>query len=354
VQSTHERGDWSVRTQSSYVGASRQNEALRFGLRQDRAPKVDLSDYSLQIARGPLSLSLGNVSEGTNRHLINSFPSRGIETRFGGQRVSVSLAALNGSSIVGWDNITGLENNRHRVQSGTLNMELVPARPGALHVDATLMNGSLLPQTAFTQGGIVDAERSAGGGVQLLAASPSQRVRVAAGFSRSRFDNPANDRELTGDTTVVAVRQERRGASYVEVNAGLLQNASVSGLFSTTLNAVYRHERVDPMYRSVTAQTQSDRLQDSYELAGNVGAIGLQLAHSRYHDNLDDVVSILRTLNRMSTAQASLPIVTLSGRASRRIAFSTDQLRGESRSPVRRRNSRQQRVLGISRTGSGE
>jgi len=313
VQSTHERGDWSVRTQSSYVGASRQNEALRFGLRQDRAPKVDLSDYSLQIARGPLSLSLGNVSEGTNRHLINSFASRGIETRFGGQRVSVSLAALNGSSIVGWDNITGLENNRHRVQSGTLNMELVPARPGALHVDATLMNGSLLPQTAFTQGGIVDAERSAGGGVQLLAASPSQRVRVAAGFSRSRFDNPANDRELTGDTTVVAVRQERRGASYVEVNAGLLQNASVSGLFSTTLNAVYRHERVDPMYRSVTAQTQSDRLQDSYELAGNVGAIGLQLAHSRYHDNLDDVVSILRTLNRMSTAQASLPIATLVG-----------------------------------------
>jgi len=111
----------------------------------------------------------------------------------------------------------------------------------------------------------------------------------------------------------VAVRQERRGASYVEVNAGLLQNASVSGLFSTTLNAVYRHERVDPMYRSVTAQTQSDRLQDSYELAGNVGAIGLQLAHSRYHDNLDDVVSILRTLNRMSTAQASLPIATLMG-----------------------------------------
>ena len=110
--------------------------------------------------------------------------------RIGGQRVSVSLAALNGSSIVGWDNITGLENDKHRVQSGTLNSELVPARPGALHVDATLMNGSLLPQTAFTQGGVVDAERSTGGGVQLSAASPSQRVRIAAGVSRSRFDNP--------------------------------------------------------------------------------------------------------------------------------------------------------------------
>ena len=110
---------------------------------------------------------------------------------------------------------------------------------------------------------------------------------------------------------MVAVRQERRGASFVEVNAGLLQNASVSGLFSTTLNAVYRHERVDPMYRSVTAQTQSDRLQDSYEIAGNVGVVSLQLAHSRYHDNLDDVASILRTLNRMSTAQTSVPVAAL-------------------------------------------
>ncbi len=311
VQSTHERREWSIKTQSSYVGASRQNEALRFGLRQDRAPKVDLADYSVQIARGPVSLSLGNVSEGANRQLINSFASRGVEARIGGQRVSVSLAALNGSSIVGWDNITGLENDKHRVQSGTLNFELVPARPGALHVDATLMNGSLLPQTAFTQGGVLDAERSTGGGVQLSAASPSQRLRVAAGFSRSRFDNPANDRELVGDTTVIAVRQERRGASYVELNAGLLQNARVSGLFSTTLNAVYRHERVDPMYRSVTAQTQSDRLQDSYEIAGNVGTVSLQLAHSRYHDNLDDVASILRTLNRMSTAQVSVPVAAL-------------------------------------------
>jgi hypothetical protein len=311
LETTHERDNWSFRTQSNYIGVSRQNEALRFGIRQDRAPKIDLSDYTIQLARGLTSLSFGHLTEGTNRHLINSFASRGVEARVGGQRASVILSAVNGSSTVGWNNITGLENRNHRIQSGTLNVELLPSRAGALHLDATLMNGSLLPQTAFTQGAVVDAEQSTGGGVQFSASTPSQRLRLSAGVSRSRFENSPNDRELVRDTAVVPVQQERRGASYLELNAALLQNASVAGLFSTTLNAVYRRERVDPMYRSVAAQAQADRLNDSYELAGNVGAIALQVAHTRYHDNLDDIPSILRTLNRMSTAQISVPVAAL-------------------------------------------
>jgi hypothetical protein len=311
VQTTHARGGWSLRTQSNFVGVSRQQEALRFGIRQDRAPKIDLSDYIVQLERGPASLSLGHVTEGTNRYLINSFASRGVEAKVGNARATLSLAALNGSSIVGWSNLTGLDNGDHRVQSGTLNLELVASRPGALHVDATVMNGSLLPQTSFTQGAVVDAERSTGEGVQVSAASPSQRLRFAAGLSRSRFDNPAKDRELTGDTSVVPVLPENRGALYVEVGAGLLQNATLPHLFATTLNAVYRRERVDPLYRSVAAQAQADRLQDTYELSGNVGAFALQASQSRNHDNLDDVASILRTVNRLSTAQVSVPVASL-------------------------------------------
>lgn len=311
LQTTHERDGWRFQTTSNYVGASRRQEALRYGDRHDRAPKIDLSDYVLQLERGPASLSLGHVSAGTNRHLINSFASRGVEARVGGTRASVTVSALNGSSVVGWNNFTGLENGDHRVQSGTLNLELVPSRPGAIHLDATLMNGSLLPQTSFTQGAVVDAERSTGAGVQFSAATPSQRLRVAGGLSKSRFNNPAKDHELTGDTTVVPVREERRGAYYVEANAGLLQNASVGGLFSTSVNAVYRREQVDPMYRTVAAQTQSDRVQDTYEIAGNVGVVNLQISHNRYHDNLNDIASILKTLNRMSTVQVSAPLAGL-------------------------------------------
>jgi hypothetical protein len=173
------------------------------------------------------------------------------------------------------------------------------------------MRGSLRPQTSFTQGGVVDAERSTGTGIQLAAATPSQRLRLAAGVSRSRFDNPARDAELLGDPTVVAVRTERRTALYVEANAGLLQNFALPHLFSTTLTATYRLERVDPMYRSVAATTQADRLQDSYELTGNVGVLAVQLLRGRDHDNLDDIPSILRTFNRITTANVSLPLAAL-------------------------------------------
>jgi hypothetical protein len=311
LQSTHERGRWTLRTQSNYLGASRRQEALRYGIRQDEAPKVDLADYLVQLQRGPATLSLGHVTEGANRHLINAFASRGVEMRVGGAAASVALAALNGSSVVGWDNITGLNDGNHRVTSGTLNVELVPRRPGAVHIDATLMRGSLLPQTSFSQGAVVDAERSTGTGVQLAAATPSQRLRLAAGVSRSRFDNPTRDAELLGDTNVVRVRSERRSAMYVEMNAGLLQNVALPHLFATTLNATYRLERVDPMYRSVAATTQSDRLFDAYELSGNLGAVAIQLVRSRDHDNLDDLASVLRTHNRISTANVSAPISAL-------------------------------------------
>ena len=293
LQSTHERDAWRFRTQSNYIGASRRQDALRFGIQNDRAPKIDLSDYVLQLERGPASLSLGHVTEGINRHLLNSFASRGVEAKIGGTRANLTLSAINGSSIVGWSNFSGLDNGDHRIQSGTFNLELLPSRPGAIHVDATLMNGSLLPQTSFTQSAIVDAERSTGAGIQLAASTPSQRLRLAGGFSRSRFDNPAHDPQLSGDTTVVPVRVERRGAYYGELTAMLLQNASIGGLFTSTLSAVYRRERVDPMYRTVAAQTQADRLQDSYELSGNIGVLNLQLSQNRYHDNLDDISSIL-------------------------------------------------------------
>jgi hypothetical protein len=234
-----------------------------------------------------------------------------VQLRAGGPVVSVALSALNGSSVVGWNNLTGLDRSEHRVQSGTLNLELLPARPGALHIDATLVHGSLLPQTSYTQGGVVDAERSTGSGVQLAAATPSQRFRVAAGFSRSRFENPARDHELLGDTTVVEVQPEQRAAAYLELNAELLQSLRILGLFATSLNAAYKRERVDPMFRSVVASSQADRLQDTYELSGSLGVIAVQASASRNHDNLDDLPSLLRTFNRSSTAQVSVPVASL-------------------------------------------
>jgi hypothetical protein len=312
LQSEHARSGWTLRTQSNYLGVSRREEALRYGQQQNEAPRLDLSDYMVQLERGGAAFGLGHVSTGSNRYLMNAFASRGVSATVRGGVASVAVAAVNGSSVVGWDNFAGLDNGDHRIYSATLGVELRPKRPGALHVDATMLNGSLLPQTSFTQGAVVDAERSTGGGVQLSASTPAQRLRAAVGYARSRFDNPTNrDAQLDSGVAVVPVREETRDARYVELNAVLLQNVTLPKLFSTTLNAAYRHERVDPLYRSVAASLQADRLQHAFDVSGNLGALSLQLAHSRGNDNLDRLASVLTTRTRISSAIASLPTASL-------------------------------------------
>jgi hypothetical protein len=312
LQSAHVRGGWTLRTQSNYLGVSRREEALRWGLRQNEAPRFDLSDYVVQIERGRTTVGLGHVSTGSNRHLMNEFASRGASVSVRGGVANLAVAALNGSSVVGWNNFAGLDNGNHRIYSATLGMELRPRRPGALHLDATVLDGSLLPQTSFTQGAVVDAERSTGTGVQLSASTPSQRLRAAVGYARSRFDNPIDrDTQLDSGVAVVPVRREASGAQYVELNAVLLQSATLANLFATTLNAGYRHERVDPLYRSVAASVQGDRLQHTGDLGGNIGVLSFQLSHGRGSDNLDRLASVLTTRTRTSAANATLPTAGL-------------------------------------------
>jgi hypothetical protein len=312
-RSSHEAASWGLETQANVVGSSRQEQALRFAQRGRAAPQVDLSDYLISLRLRSARLSVGHVTAGTNRHLANGFGSRGVTVSTNiGPATTLSLGALHGSAIVGWDHPVGLGRPNHRVMSAGLAGELVPRRPGALRVDVSLLNGSLLPQPSFTQGAVVDAERSTGAGVQLSASTPGQRIRLAGGYARSRFTNPALDPQLLGDTVVRRVRPETRAARYVEVAMGLVQNARVRHLGAVTLNTAYRHERVDPLYRSVAASTQSDRQNHALDLTGNAGLLAGQISHAWSGDNLDDVPSVLRTAGRQSTASVALPLSSAS------------------------------------------
>jgi hypothetical protein len=306
----HEATAWAAESNANALGSSRQEEALRFGELGRAAPQVDLSDYLIGLRRRNTRLSLGHVSVGANRHLVNGFGSRGVTLGAEKGRASLTVGALNGTSIVGWDNLIGLTEANHRVASAILAGELLP-RAGALHLDVSLLKGSLRPQTGFTQGAVVDAERSTGGGVQLSASTPGGRLRLAGGYARSRFTNPARDPELLGDTTVQAVISETRGARYVELGVGLLEAKHVKSLGDVSLTAGYKHERIDPLYRSVTASLQADRQQDIVDANFTAGPLTGQVSHTRGHDNLGNVESVLRSLNRESGASLALPLANI-------------------------------------------
>ncbi|HEX4931937.1 MAG TPA: hypothetical protein VFV33_02085, partial [Gemmatimonadaceae bacterium] len=187
------RDGWEVTLQSNAVGASEKTQRLRYGERQDRAPTVDLSDYQLQLRHGAVRAAIGNLSVGGNRYLLSGFGSRGVTAGVQLHRaVSLEASAVNGTNVVGWDNLLGVSEGDHRMLSTGLAVEFIPSRPGALHVDVQALDGSLLPRTGFTQGAVTDAERSRGYGVQVSMSDAQQRVRFGAGVTESRFRNPSD------------------------------------------------------------------------------------------------------------------------------------------------------------------
>ncbi|NLG75279.1 MAG: hypothetical protein GX535_03505 [Xanthomonadaceae bacterium] len=307
------KNDWRFAARIHTLGVSEREKALRYGDEGDEAPLVDLSDYSLRIDRPEdqrTYFELGHVTHGQHRHLMPGFASRG--AIFGapiGAGGAARFAALSGTSIVGWNNITGLARSDHRILSAGLGWQLVPTRPGALSIDVDYLDGSLLPRSAFNAGTITDAETSQSWGVRAAGSTESGRLRFDAGFARSRFHNPF-DPTLAFDLDVVPVREEERDARYVDLYWDAVQNRFV-GRHAASLSFALRHERIDPQYRTVAAFLQSDIDQNVIEMTGLLGPLQLQLAHARAEDNLDDLPSVLTTKTRRSNAGLGLALSSL-------------------------------------------
>ena len=315
LRSTAERGGWSLTTQSNYVGVTRRQEALGFAAHGNNAPLLDLSDYSigLRSAGGGTALSVGNVTFGTSRHLANNFAARGGTLSLVDGGTSVSVGAMSGSPQIGWSDFTGLDRPTDRVFGAALGQEMIATHPGSLRFDVTLLDGAKQPRTSFTQGAVVDAERSAGGSIQLTAALPNQRARLTSGYTRSRFENPARDAQLLGDTTLKRPQPATRGARFVEASAAVLQNLAtpVGGPANLTLG--FRDERVDPLFRSVTAQAPADRQQDGADATLSLGAISGQLSQNWTRDNIANVQSVLTTRGNSTTASLAVPVAAVGG-----------------------------------------
>ena len=310
-QSEFVRGDFTLGGHANVIGTTYENEALRFGTEGEKAPLIDLSSYLISLQKGPAGFSLGHVSFGSNRHLINSFSSRGITGiyRFG-KIGDVSMAAVNGTSIVGWSNFVGLDSQQHQILSATLGLELIRSRPGGFRVETTILDGSLLPRTNFNQNVVNDAEESRGAGLRIQFSDAAQRFRVEGGYAKSKFTNP-NDPLLSQGVNLVPVREEDKDARYLDVSYGVVQNKILKGSRTASLTLAYRHEKAEPFFRSVAAFVQADRMQNVFEVQGTLADIAFQVNHSRSNDNLDNVPSILKTLTRGHTVSLGFPLQTL-------------------------------------------
>ena len=300
---------WSNRFE--IVGSSFQNEALRLGELGPKAPNVDLSNYLVQVQHGASNFALGHVSLGAHRHLINNFSSRGVTAKLPlGKRTDFTASAVNGTSVVGWSNFSGLNRRKHQILSGALGFEFLPARPQGFRIEAAALSGSLLPLNNFSQRSLTDAERSAGGSLRLVASDAQNRFKLDAGFARSRFTNPS-DPLLEQGLNLTPARETTRSARFADASLALLRDVKLNSLQKANLTFNFRHERVDPLFRSVGAVTQADRFQNQFELVGALGEANFTASSTRFNDNLGDLPSILKSLTRREALNVNMPLSAL-------------------------------------------
>jgi hypothetical protein len=296
-------------SQSSFdlAGSSFQQEALRFGTLGNDAPNVDLASYLIQFQTGRVKYQVGHFGYGSHRHLINSFSSRGINITVPFLKYfDFSAAAMNGTQLVGYDNFLGLNKRRHQMLGGTLGVELFPKRAGALRVEVGVLSAYFQPVSGENRGVITDLQRSRGISVRLIGSDKNGRLRFEAGFTRSLFASPS-DTTLEQGIRVVPLPTLLRNAHYFEINVDVLRNVALTKTKRVNLAVSFREENVAPLFRSLGASTQADKIQYDVAATGSVGDISGQFSHSNFHDNLRGIPSILRTINGLSNFSIAAP-----------------------------------------------
>lgn len=323
IDTTHVRNGWTTTTQAQMVGVEYRPQALRYGTLGDAAPLVDLGSYQVGLRSRSISLTAGHTSIGTHRMLLNAFQTRGVggSVRLGSV-VDVSASAVNGSTIVGYDNPLGVGDSAHRVMNGAVGVELIPSRRGALRVEGVVMNGSVEPATNVNQQAVRDPEKSTGVGVLVRASDARARFTLDGGLSRSRFTNPVDPQAPAG-LAVVPVRETTRDARYLDVSYAILQRARLGNAATADLTAGLRHSRVDPLYRSVALPVRADLEQSAVDVTGALGAFTSQATFDVSRDNLAEIGSILTTRSRQFVWTNALPLQTFAGASARAAAWPT-------------------------------
>ncbi len=314
-RSVHVRPGLTIESQSALVGATAVERALRFGQRGDRAPLVDLGSYLVSLQLPSTRVDIGHVAIGNSRHLLTNFAARGVTLRTGPSWAQLSAGSVAGGAMVGWDNVLGVAESTHRLNTAGLDLELLRKRPGALQLKLAALDGALQPRAGFTQGAVTDAEDSRGTSVELSATTPGQRGRLSAGYTRSAFLVPSRDAQrdsqLTEGLAVRVLPRDTRGARFLEGSLGLLQGTRLFARVPVGLTVSVRHERVDPLFRSVGSFAQADRDQSSVDLNGSLDVLALQGTVSRARDNLANVGSLLTSRTEGASGNAAFSLASL-------------------------------------------
>lgn len=308
------QGIFSVDTNFDFAGSSFKQEALRFGTLGEKAPNVDLSSYLMNFQIGKAKASYGHTSFGNNRHLVSTFSARGLSVNVPiNKYFDVTGGVLNGTSIVGFGNFFGLRRLDHQVQGATLGIEFMPKRQNALRLEVTGFNAYIQALSGVSEGRINDAEQSRGFGLRFVTSDTTERFKLEAGYALSRFQNPA-DTELDPDGNAVPLAPTTRSAHYIETSYQFVKDLKLSASKNLNMTANFKHEYVEPLYKSLGAGAGADRTTQDYSLDTSIGEITFGYGFNHSNDNLRNVPSILKSVTRANRIAVALPLTALIGK----------------------------------------
>ncbi|WP_264323824.1 hypothetical protein [Romeriopsis navalis] len=313
LEAQYEKGTIKIGTKVNLLGVTFQPEALRFGDLQNAAPQLDLSDYVIDLAAGPASLSVGHVCYGNNPLLISSVCTRGLTAKIKlNDTIDFSLGRISSTGVVGFDNIVGLERDENALTAATLGLQLLKNDSGGVRLETSWMNGQRSPVSNFNVGEVVDAEKSNGFGLRLTAADASGRLKADAGFARSTFTNPSqNDPQLSEGIDIVEVVPATRNAWYTEASYDLIQGLKLDENRDISLSFNFRKERADPQFGTLGAGVTADALQTTYGFNATIAGASLQFQENTSEDNLANLVNLLKTRSRNTSLNISAPLQTI-------------------------------------------
>ena len=324
-------GEFQSQSSIDFAGSSFQQSALRFGTLGDAAPQVDLSSYLIHFQTGRVKYDVGHFTFGTQRQLINGFSSRGLQITVPFlKQFDLTVAAMNGTQLVGYDNFFGVARAKHRMFAATLGIEFNRKRPGGLRLEVTALNAYFQPISGVNRGVVTDLQRSNGVAVRLILNDKAQRFHFEGGFTRSFFASPT-DPTLNQGANVVALPNLTRNAHYLETSYQLLRNHLLTKTKRANLILAFQEENVAPLFRSLGAATQADKIQYTLSVNASINDIVAQFVQTNFHDNLRNIPSILRTLNGLTHFSVAAPANELINRTKSspwlpRVAYAYDRV----------------------------
>lgn len=304
-------GNMSTEANFDFAGSTFKEKTLQFGTLGRQAPDIDLSSYLMNFKIGKAKFALGHTSFGSNRHLVNSFSSRGLSINIPiNKRFDITGGIVNGTSVLGVRNFAGMAKIRHQVQGVTFGIEFFPKRQNALRLEVTGFNGYLQALNNVSERRVVDAERSRGLAFRVITSDKTERFKVEAGYALSRFFNP-RDTTLDPEGKAVPLPAALRSAYYLDSSSQVLKDIKITKRRNLNLSFGFKFEYVEPLYRSLGASPSADKTSQEYSMDASLGEITFQAAHVRSNDNLRNIPSILKLLTRSNRFSLAVPVSAL-------------------------------------------